>query len=393
MDDPTGLFSRHAPPDDWHAYRKYPYLLARLALYLLVIYLVYVALSYAKGVLSMLFVSLIAAYVLDPVVDWFEARGVNRSVAILILVLAAAGFGSLFFLWTVPTLAAELASVAGRVHGLLSRDPGELVAWAADSFHLAVDEDTMLEAREKAQELAPKIFETVGGFLQSLATKSMGVVGWLLNVVMIPVFVFYFLRDFDRMKGWVVEHLPVSRRDRIVARGRRVDAVVGQWLRGQVEVALILAVLYSIGLSIVGIKLAVPIGILGGLLNVIPYLGFASGLTLGVLMCLLEWTGGGQLAAVLGVFAGIHLLEVYFLTPRIVGHKVGLSPVTVLIVLLLGGELYGLLGFLLAVPTAGAIKTVLVEVIDWYKSSEHYLGPAGAGGSSQPPTPPEPATG
>jgi len=354
--------------------QRYPYLLARLVFFLLVGYLTYVALAQASGVLSMLFVSLLAAYVMDPLVDWFEARGISRSLAIGTLVVVIVGFASLLLFWMIPTLVSEFAQVGERLQALFTRDPGDLAVLAAEHFRLELSEDTILEVREKAQEYGPKAINAVVSFLQSAAARSMGVVGWLLNVIMVPVFVFYFLRDFDRMKAWVVEHIPVQHRGFIVERGRRVDNVIGQWLRGQVEVALLLCVVYCIGLSLLGVKLAIPIGILAGLLNVIPYLGFATGFALGLLMVFLDWSGTGMLLAVSTFFITVHLIEGYLVTPRIVGEKVGLSPVTVLIVLLLGGELYGLLGFLLAVPLAGGFKTVLLEVIDWYRNSEHYLG-------------------
>jgi len=200
----------------------------------------------------------------------------------------------------------------------------------------------------------------------------MTVVASMLNVVMIPIFVFYFLRDFDVMKAWVVDHIPVQYRGVVLKRSRKVDNVVGEWLRGQAEVALIMAGLYAFGLWLIGIKLAIPVGLLSGLLNVIPYLGFACGIGMALLMTVLEWQGLWMVGGVLAVFVVVQKFESYVLTPKIVGEKVGLSPVTVLIVLLLGGELFGLIGFLLAVPVAGAVKTIANEALDWYRNSEYY---------------------
>ncbi len=364
-----------AAPDDWHAYRRYPFLLSRLAFYLLIAWLVYTALGHAAGVLSMLMISLLAAYVLDPVVDWFEARRFSRTAAIVLLTTLVVLFALVFTGWMLPVFMAQFGRVGTRIHELIGQDPSQLVTWAATTFGIEVSADQMTEVKAAAQKYAPKVLAAFGSVLQSAAAKSMGVLGWLLNLVMIPVFIFYFLRDFDSMKRWCVEHLPLQHRDKIVERGHRVDGVVGAWLRGQVEVACILAVLYAIGLSVVGIELAIPIGILAGLINVVPYLGYAVGFGMAAMMCLLEWTGAGPLIGVMIVFVVVHLLEGYVLTPKIVGDAVGLAPVTVLIVLLLGGELFGLLGFLLAVPVSGAVKTILLEVLDWYKNSEHYLGP------------------
>ncbi|MFT5434400.1 MAG: putative PurR-regulated permease PerM, partial [Myxococcota bacterium] len=280
--------------------------------------------------------------------------------------------------------------VGTRLSGALKRDPAELVDWAQATFGVEVSRETMDEVRLKAQEYAPTALKYIGGVLTGALTRTMGVIGWVLNAVMIPIFVFYFLRDFDKMKAWCVNQIPPHGRPFVVERARRVDGVVGDWLRGQVQVALMLAVIYATGLAIVGIKLAIPIGILAGLLNVVPYLGFAFGFSLAMVMVLLEWSGIGSMAGVVVVFAVAQTLEGYVLTPKIVGEKVGLSPVTVIIVLLLGGELLGLLGFLLAVPVAGALKTVLVELIDWYRQSEMFLG---SDDVDDPPTETEPPGG
>ena len=361
-------------PDDWMAYRRYLYLLARLLFYAALGILVYLALYQARGVLSLLFVSLLAAYVLDPVVDWFEARRVPRSVTAALLLVGGAGVMIGFGLWIVPTLVAELGQAGERLHAWLGKDHTPLLAWIHDKTGLEVSSETLQDLKTKAQEYAPQALSRVGEFLRSAAAQTAGVVSWLLSAVMIPVFVFYFVRDFDDMTAWVADQIPLDHREGVLRRARRVDGVVGEWLRGQVEVALILAVLYATGLRIVGIQLAIPIGILAGLLNVVPYLGFAFGFGLAMLMALLAWSGVGTVVGVVSVFAVAQILEGYVLTPKIVGEKVGLSPVTVLIALLLGGELFGLMGFVLAVPVAGASKTILLEAVDWYRTSEHYLG-------------------
>ena len=352
--------------------KDYPSHLARLVFFLLFGWLVYICLAQASGVLSMLFISLLAAYVLDPLVDWCETKGLNRSAAIGVLVLVAIGFTGLFLIWMVPVLIGEFAEIGLHLKDVFSRDPAEMIAWVNGTFGVELDADTAAELKRKGQEHLPQAAGYVGKFLQGVGSRTMGVVASLLNVVMIPIFVFYFLRDFDHMKAWVVDHIPAKYRDVLLKRGRKVDNVVGEWLRGQVEVALIMACLYAFGLWLVGIKLAIPIGILAGLLNVIPYLGFACGIGMALLMTILEWQGLWMVGGVFAVFVLVQKFESYVLTPKIVGEKVGLSPVTVLIVLLLGGELFGLIGFLLSVPVAGAVKTIANEFLDWYRNSEHY---------------------
>lgn len=365
------LHAPAAPPPQG----RYVHLLAKLLFWAGIATLVYLVLRSISGALSMLFVSLLLAYILDPLVDWFEERRISRSLAIVILMVGTILFVGGFLLWIVPTLVGELGGAGVRLRAWIGDEDTGVIAWVQERIGMDAAE-LLARVREKAQEVAPQALEVVGEFLKGALTKTAGVVGWLVNVLMVPIFVFYFLRDFDEMKAQAASLIPLHRRDFVIERARRVDGVVGEWLRGQVKVALILAGLYAVGLAIAGVKLGVPIGILAGLLNIVPYLGFAFGFGLAVLMALLVWTGVGTLIGVVVVFAVVQLLEGYVITPKIVGEKVGLSPVSVILVLLIGGELLGLLGFVLAVPVAGAAKTILVEVIDWYRGSRHYTGVA-----------------
>src|SRR5690554_1942053 len=159
-----------------------------------------------------------------------------------------------------------------------------------------------------------------------------------------------------------------------------MDVAVGQWFRGQLQVAGILAVLYSVGLGIVfaifglDVQSGIVIGVLTGLLNVVPYFGFAIGSILAVLVVLIDWSGWGPLIAVGIVYGVIQTAESYLITPKIVGEKVGLNPVTVIIVLLIGGQIGGLLGVLLAIPVSGAFKVILPDLLAMYERNSFFTG-------------------
>ena len=155
------------------------------------------------------------------------------------------------------------------------------------------------------------------------------------------------------MRLAVVDYLPLHNREWLLIRIGRMDEVVGAWFRGQLEVALCLAALYAAGLAVtfglagVGVSTGVAIGLVSGFLNIVPYFGFVIGFGLSVLVCLVDWQPWALLGVLL-TFSVVQALEGYVITPRIVGEKVGLSPVVVIIALLVGGELLGLLGVLLA---------------------------------------------
>jgi predicted PurR-regulated permease PerM len=363
----------------WHTFERYPYLLAKYALFAVAVLGVYALFHSVQAVLFPVLASLLIAYLLDPVVDKFEERGWSRTRAIFLLLAMGFGVMGLFLVFLVPSLIQKIGGLFEALPTAFDALQTDLLPWIQETTGYQVPETASAAIAEYGATLQAQL-PTVARGLSSAAgglVKQVGVVASsLINAVMIPIFTFYFLRDFDTLGSY----LPSANREFYLSRFRKVDTVVGAWFRGQVEVALILAVMYAIGLGIVfgwagvGIGIGIAIGVLAGLLNIIPYFGFAVGFVLSMLMVLLEWSGVGPVVGVLVVFAIVQGLEGWAITPRIVGDKVGLSPVVVIISLLLGQELLGLVGVLLALPIAGALNVLMPDVIAVYKSSSWYTG-------------------
>jgi predicted PurR-regulated permease PerM len=320
------------------------------------------------SVLFTLFVALLLAYVLDPLVDWFQARRVPRGVSILVLLLGASlGIVGLA-LWVIPPVWSEASGLADRLARWLETDSA--------SWLVAMEERTGVplaqlgaEARTKLQAHAPDALRWLGGVAASLASRTGAAASSLLTLVMIPLFTYYFLLDFDKMTAWAAKQIPPRYAQSVLSRAAHVHALLGEWLRGQVEVALALAVFYAAGNAIVGLEAGAPIGILSGLLSIVPYLGFAVGFGLALLMAVVSWQGPEIVAGVAVVYTLGQVLESYVLTPRLVGEKVGLPPVATLVAILVGGEAFGLLGIVLAVPVAGILKLLGTELLQAYHRS------------------------
>jgi predicted PurR-regulated permease PerM len=192
---------------------------------------------------------------------------------------------------------------------------------------------------------------------------------------MIPVFAFYLLRDFDLITERVDHLIPRRLRPAFRARFTEIDQVLSAFIRGQLMVAGILVVLYAIGLSLVGLPLALVIALFAGLGNMVPYVGTTIGVSLATLMVLLDWQGLGHLAAIYGVFVGVQFLEGWVITPRVVGESVASRPLAVIIAILVFGELFGFVGILVAVPLAAVLKILIRVAIDEYRASELYADP------------------
>lgn len=377
----------------WHYYQRYPYLLAKVALWTAVLGVIYWLTRNVEAVLFPVLVSLLLAYLLDPAADWLEERldrvealkkaEASRTLAILVfmtlLLTATVGFVLILY----PALAKQIGNLVKRAPELAGLAQNSILPWIETNTDFEVPanvSEAVAEYGDTIKEQIPGVMKRVSQLTANVLTSTGAVVVSILNLVMIPVFTFYFLRDFDAYKEKLREFVPINRRAFYMQRLSMMDEVVGAWFRGQVTVALILAVLYSIGLMIVfgisgvGAGTGLAIGVMSGVLNIVPYFGFLIGFVLSLLMVLLDWGGFGPVIGVLVVFGIVQGLEGWIITPKVVGDKVGLSPVAAIIVLLLGGELFGLLGVLLALPVAGIVVALIPDIVSYYKSTPFYSG-------------------
>lgn len=339
--------------------------LAQIILAVATLWAIGKVIGHLAPVLMPVIISLLVAYILDPLIDRFERRGISRWLAItflFVLVLSAIGFLTAI---VGPILVEQIVAALQMLPGWARENYEKLDAFLHDRFDIALE--------SRFEDIATFVATRAESVISGVAEASMSSVGTVLNAVIIPIFTFYFLRDFDTLKRLPLRFVPLRYHARVEERATRMDALVGEWIRGQVQVALILAVLYAIGLSIAGVRLGFAIGIVVGLLNVVPYLGAILGFSLSVLMALIY--GGNVMGELIGigvVFAVVQGLEGYLITPRLVGEKVGMSPLTVMIVLLLGGSLFGFFGLLLSIPCVAAGSVLFHDLVDWYRQSSFY---------------------
>jgi predicted PurR-regulated permease PerM len=369
-------------------------------------YLVYAA----RAVLTPLFLAFAIAYVLDPVIDKFETWKVPRPAGIAIVLLGLAGTLATFTALVLPVVASDVATVAGelpsKISALIASADPWLLRHGIKVPHTTTEWMERLGAN--ASSVASSVLAPAGGILSAVVAGGFSVAGSVVAALVVPVLSIYLLNDFDRITAAVRGHLPRRYRRVITEYAREIDGALSHFLRGQLTVMAIVAVLYSVAYSILGVRLALPIGIISGTLSFIPYLGSAFALTSGLLMSLLGGFNPGQLISVVIAYAIVQTLEGFVIAPRVMGKSVGLPDMWVLIALFVGGQIFGFLGVLLAVPTAAVIKIFLARAVDMYHESELYLeGPASlrsippaepARGSSVPPPgpsypPPAPATG
>ncbi len=324
-----------------------------------------------RAVFTPVFFGFLIAYLLDPLVDRLEGWRLPRGVAISVILVVFLAATGVFLLLFVPAFAGDVAEVAKDVPAKLRE---LLEAWEPVLADNGIPvPHSLSEATEQlsvdAQDVAGRAAGPAMQALQWVVGGTASVVGAVLGLLMIPIFAFYLLYDFDRIVAHADGLVPPRHRSYVRELAREVDATIGLFVRGQLAVMTILAALYAIGYSIVGIRLAVPIGILAGLLSFIPYVGAFLGVGLALAMCGLHFEGWHQLIGVGIVYGVVQLAEGFLITPKILGDKVGLSSLWVLLALMIGGELFGFLGVLLAVPVAAVVKIFVGRGIRMYRGS------------------------
>ncbi|MFO0569700.1 MAG: AI-2E family transporter [Polyangiaceae bacterium] len=335
-------------------------------------------LYWLREVLTPIFLAFTIAYILDPVVDRLEAWRIPRGLAIGVVIVLCTAAIAVFMLLVIPEVAKDVASVAQELPGhakrALERAEPFLRAQGVQVPHTA--DEWIAQLKSKADSISASQLEPVGAALKALVGGTVSAIGAVFGALIVPILAVYLLADFDHMIRGIHELVPLRFRDTVASYAREIDGTLSQFMRGQLTVMLILAVLYGGSYWLLGVRLAVPIGILAGILNFVPYVGGAFALVAGLLMSLLGGGGAGQIAGVVVAYAVVQTLEGFVITPRIVGESVGLREIWVLVALFVGGEVFGFLGVLLAVPAAAVLKIFVARALEHYRKSSLFLAPA-----------------
>ena len=334
-----------------------------------------------RGVLAPVFFAFLIAYMLDPLVDRVEGsrllRGkpIARAVGIAVLLVGVFAIAAVLILVIAPMVYEEIANFVKRLPGLVARSRAEWEPLLAE-YGLQIPTSVgqaFEELHLDVQSVVTKGYTPATAAIKWLLGGTVSAVGAIVAALIVPVFAFYLLYDFDVLVAKAGELIPPRHRPKAFRFFGDVDAVLGQFFRGQFTVMAILAVLYSVGYGAIGVPLALPIGIMAGFLSFIPYVGSTLALATAMLMSALDWQGWAQIVWVLGVHAVIQGIESFVITPKIMGDTVGISAIAVLFALLVGAELLGFSGVLLAVPAAAVTKILLQRVDQRYRRSEFFV--------------------
>ncbi|MBC7160586.1 MAG: AI-2E family transporter [Immundisolibacter sp.] len=322
-------------------------------------------------VLAPFFGAALLAYIADPLVERLQRllpRGWATALVFAVLSLA----GLLALLFAIPALQRQLVSLLEQLPRFLDWLEQTLMPWLQAHLRLPPDVLSMASARAWLQDHWAQAGTYAAQGLGQLLTSGLGLIGILVNLVVVPVVTFYLLRDWPQLLARVDALLPHRWRPAVREFATDADRVLSGFLHGQLLVMLAQGTFYAVALSVVGLNQALLIGFAAGLVTFVPYLGGVIGLTLALIAGLVQFQDLPHLLAIGGVFAAGQMLESLLLTPLLVGDRLGMHPVAVIFAVMAGGQLFGFFGVLLALPVSAVLVVLLRRALTRYQDSAWY---------------------
>lgn len=311
----------------------------------------------------------------DPLVDRLERRGRSRNTAVILVFTVMTVVVIAVLVILVPLIERQIATLIASLPRYRDWLLQTVIPWVETRTRMEIsswlDFDHLVELVRSNSERAGGFAKTMLGYL---SRSGFAILGLVANIALLPVLTFFFLRDWDVLVARVGSLIPRNYLATVSRLAQESSDVLGAFLRGQFLVMVILGVMYGLGLWGVGLDLGILIGIIAGLLTFVPYLGPASGIILGCIAALVQYGDWEHIAGVLIVFGIGQVIESYWLTPKLVGDRIGLHPAAVIFAVLAGGQLFGFLGMLLALPVAAVANVLLRYAEHRYTHSRLYAG-------------------
>ncbi len=354
----------------------------RFAGLLVLVYLAGRVVYAIRGVLITFSLALIAAYVLDPVADWLEGRRIGRSrlrrgMSVGLLAAVFAALVAVFLFVAIPN------AVLTAKDWLETQRFENVKQFLPEGWQKGVEtwlKSAANERRAIASRLVADLFskgdgaDAVGQSFRAIALSTLGAIVWIFQFFLFFVVTIYLLLDIDRVKERATDALPLPHRDEMLRVLRKIDASLKAFFRGQVVVVVVLSCIFTVGLGLVGCPFWYIVGITGGLGAFVPYFALASGMVPAVILSAAAHQDLLHPLLAAAVFAFGMAVDNVFVTPNVIGKRVGIHPVVIIFSILVFGTLFGFLGVLFAVPIAAVVKVLAEELFARYKTSPFYTG-------------------
>lgn len=337
-----------------------------------VLLLVSVLLYLLAPILTPFLIGALLAYISDPVADRLENRGLGRTQAVVLVFLVLTLIVLSALLLLVPHLTTQIQILIERIPKFVELINTQFIPQLEAALGIEIASPDMKQVAGVISEHWQATGNLATTLLTSVLQSGLAIVAWIGNLVLIPVVTFYLLRDWDLMMAQIRELLPRNIEPRVTLWALECDEVLGAFMKGQLVVMLVLGVIYASGLALLGIDLAMLLGLVAGLASIVPYLGVIIGVLSSIVAAYVQLQDPLILVGVGVVFGVGQVLEGMVLTPKLVGDRIGLHPVAVIFAILAGGQLFGFVGVLIALPAAAVIRVLLTHLHTDYRASKLY---------------------
>ncbi|TKS53443.1 AI-2E family transporter [Luteimonas yindakuii] len=313
----------------------------------------------------------------DPLVDRIERTGRSRGAAVALVFLLMVLLLVLVLLILVPMIERQVVTLIDSLPVYGEWLMGTAIPWMERRFGIEISE---WMDPERLIAWVRGHWQQAGGvattFMSYVSRSGFALIALVVNLVLVPILTFYFLRDWDALVARVSQLIPRDHHATVARLARESDESLAAFLRGQFLVMLAQGAFYAIGLQLIGLRLGILVGLIAGLISFVPYLGATVGLIMMLLAAVVQAQGFDWQLLLLGtiVFTAGQLFESYVLTPRLVGDRIGLHPVAVIFAVMAGGQLFGFVGMLIALPVAAVANVLLRYAHERYQASRLYTG-------------------
>jgi predicted PurR-regulated permease PerM len=314
--------------------------------------------------LTPLIIAFFLAYLFFPIIQKIEHLGIKRQYTVLGVFIFLSLFCFLLFILFVPQMIQDTKYFFNELPYSVSKviDRIELISneWG---IPLKLNKDTVMTyLKEHTTELSTQLMSGFSTSVTGILSSTVRLILNILNLFLIPLFFFYLINDYEKIIQGIQSFIPASWKPKFKHYLNLSHEISRDYIRGQLLVAGILSLLYAIGLTLIGLKFGFLIGLLSGFLSIIPYAGFTIGFTVSLLIGAANYEQLSSLFGVVAVFSVVQSLEGTLITPKLVGNKVGLSSLTTMLALIIGGNLLGIIGMLIAIPIAAILKNITLEL-------------------------------
>lgn len=325
----------------------------------------------AADILAPFLISFIFAYLLQPLIEAnckrFQCPRPRVALGVFIFFLS---IFIVIIVLLVPIIYQQTAVFIAKVPHYQSNFEAGILKLSRKLS--GIDPDMSDKVSDSIQSFIHSAFTIFSSFANHVWEYTLATINFFVIIALVPIILYYFLRDWPKMVCSIESVLPLRGKNKVHEIFTSINELLSAYIRGQLNICLILAVFYTIGLHVIGLDLALLLGMLSGFLIIIPFIGVLISFSLIAISCYFSFGAGAELFYVTILFILGHVIEGYLLTPKIIGDKIGLHPVWIIFAVFAGGSLFGILGVALAIPLAGIIKIFLSHIIGYYKASNLY---------------------